>query len=235
MAKELRGNNRLIITHSPNESADPLTSSAMEGAITNSKLSVEWINKMREKPVEEQQSDPFFKELVAQYNKLKSENFPFVVTVDWRNVTSSFIWNKLRLGDPFGGVAPFSERHNSAPPMSLRFDEDSDFVACLDFLNNRAKPWHLIHLPDFRTEFSEGKEYAFQPASEAHEKNLLGSLWYHKGVLGLNKYLETQDIEVDKMYSTPTASHPNKDAWVAYAQAVADVLLEKYDCLDAQN
>ncbi len=231
-ARRIRGYDRVISTTEASEMADPLTSSAMEGAVINSRVTEEWCEQMskllKSKEFDKISENPIYKELVAQYNELKKENLLNPVLINFRTTSTSFLVNKIRHGNPFDKMRVFSKRKNAAP-LPDRLDLDPGCVEALCVLEERSKPWAIIHLPLLNKETKENKEYMFgiSGLSVDHEQSLLGSLIFHKDVIGLNKYLVPMELDWDNLVNSVNDMHPNKDGWLAYAEATTQALQDK--------
>lgn len=180
--------------------------------------------------------DSAVKEAVEQFRTIRHfRNAPYQHNVDLTTLTTSYVWTRLRHGNPYHDLEVFAADKNPVAAISIEdFRHDHGFVAGLDFLRESGVPFAFAHLPSY-TEMNSGQEFKFgiHGVPGDREEKLVKSLREATGapIGSLLSYMSPPVANAAGLVSgafPPNMDwHPNAAGTKRFGSALADFIADR--------
>lgn len=168
-------------------------------------------------------SDPTVLELIRDYDEVRRDQETRDVVVDFLTLRASFVYNRLRRGDPYHGMQVYAPTTIWSAISARSFAEDRQFVEAAAALKSSGIPIRLLHVPSLADLQQPGTIVegvsSLQPGQEHALIRSLEQVFGQEFV-PLSRYYAAKDLEKPlELVESKQDWHPNQKGTEAMAQA----------------
>jgi hypothetical protein len=178
------------------------------------------------------EGDPLMKEIIAEYAAIMRDRGVPAIAIDFWALNTSFVYNRLRKGDPYGGRNKLRESSAFWQPLKLQdYRDDQKFIDAIERIKRSKIPFEIVHLPtlpEFRLEVdylpgSSGLTDDEQRRAVAQVEALTG-----RKVVHLLEYYDADRLRhPEKLVVSEADSHPSAMGEMAMAEAIENMLVRR--------
>jgi hypothetical protein len=173
---------RFYMSRSPDPRNLSLETARLSAQVVSTKFSPHWCRTMMAAKSSSNDrrlvEDPTVKATLEHFRSIRHLIKVPQHDVDLTGVRTSYVWLRLRHGNPYHDTEAFAAGENPIGPITVNdFRNDAGFVSGLAFLRSSGIPYAFVHLPSY-AEMKSGEEFKFgiHGVPAEREEKLVASL-----------------------------------------------------------
>jgi len=204
------------------------------------KVTSDWCAKMKKALQENRKeilrNDPVILAMIQRYQKYNQKNLMPAMNVNFRTLTTSFLFNRLFRRNAFWNMGIYQTKNNPLAGLEINdYGDDKRFLESVRLLKETKIPFYLVHIPEY-PELRTGNEWesiGSSPLPVQRGLSLVASLEkrLNQKILSFLPSIKNNNYDIEtlprKMAPPNMDWHPSDIGVSVYSNILSDILKKK--------